>query len=123
MQPSAIVAFAVGAALASGIVYVTVKPKAETLIRVESPVIAEQPPAQAPNAEREKPSPVARVLVPPAAAPPAKKSQKKPETPSASLPLTGSAAHLQLVSQRFPLTAPVRAELLPVPPPPPEPVQ
>ena len=29
MQPSAMVAFAVGAALASGIVYVTVKPKPE----------------------------------------------------------------------------------------------
>jgi len=94
------------------------------LIRVESPVITEQPLAQAPDAEREKPSPVARVLPAPAAVEPIKKPQKKPEIPRVSLALTSLTAQLQPVSRAIPLTAPVRAELMPAqPPPPPEPVQ
>jgi hypothetical protein len=130
MQSSAIVAFAVGAALASGIVYVTVKPKPETLIRVESPVIAEQPLPQVPNnAEREKPSPVARVLLPPAAVEPVKKSPKKPEPEKrleivkVSPPLTARLEPVsRVVPQPAPTTYPVKADL-PAQPPQPEPAQ
>jgi hypothetical protein len=122
MKPSAMVAFAVGAALASGIVYVTVKPKPETTpISVENPAITAQPQplAASPPAEREKPSPLAPPAYREIASQHARKPEKKLETIRVSPPLI---ARLEPVSQRIQLTTPVKADL-PVEPAPPQQVQ
>jgi hypothetical protein len=116
MQSSAIVAFVAGAALASGIVYEAVKPKPEALIRVDTPVVAEQPTAPAPPARAEKPSPVAPDPPPVAIA----EHTKKTETPKPSPPLT---ARLESVTYRVPLSDAVKADLPMQPVPAPQSVQ
>jgi len=115
MKPSVVVAFLVGAALASGIVYMAVKPKPEAIISVASaPAVSrEQPkpdvppaPAPAPSPEIEKPSPVAP-------APLVAQREQQPSVPKSHRqpPVQALAEVSHPVAERRLLNAAVQADL------------
>lgn len=144
MKSSVLVAFVVGAALASGIVYVVVKPKAEPALAMAAVPAPAEPPAAAaaaaPPPEVEKPSPVrpeppqaiaarpekpvSRIKVsPPVTArlsEPVGQPRTLPEAirPDPPVPATLPPQPVPETPAPAPVPAPVPAPELPPPPPP-----